>query len=64
MFSNQEKTKNGLETASHFQLATIVNHSAAVTFLKTAGSSLRIFEPQRPSAKPPQKAFVFKCAHP
>ena len=35
MFSNQEKTKNGLETASHFQLATIVKHSAAVTFKDT-----------------------------
>ena len=64
MFSNQEKAKNGLETASLFQLATIVNHSAAVTFLKTAGSLLRILEPQRPSAKPPQKTFVFKFAHP
>ena len=35
MFSNQDKTKNGLETVSHFQLATIVNHSAAVTFKDT-----------------------------
>ena len=55
MFSNREKAKNVLETASLFQLATVVNHSAAVAFLKTAGffvkntqaakASLRILEP-------------------
>ena len=41
------KAKNGLETASLFQLATIVNHSAAVAFLKTAGFSLRILKPRK-----------------
>ena len=47
MFSNREKAKNGLEVASLFQLATIVNHSAAVVFLETAGFSLRILEPRQ-----------------
>ena len=47
MFSNREKAKIGLEAASLFQLATIVNHSAAVAFLETAGFSLRILEPRK-----------------
>ena len=41
------KAKNGLEAASLFQLATIVNNSADVAFLETAGFSLRILEPRK-----------------
>ena len=49
MFSNREKAENVVEAASLFQLTTIVNHSAAVAFLKTAGISLRILEPAKMS---------------
>ena len=38
-FRTEKKVKIGLEAASLSQLATIVNHSAAVAFLETAGFS-------------------------